>query len=310
MGEIQYIQRLGQRRLHEAIAFTSDQTGFSTRLIENDYYCSLILERLAKAKELVFRGGTCLAKVHLGFYRMSEDLDFLVSIASDASRSARSQIAAGIKPVVAAIEKDLPDLRVLKPLTGANSSRQYNAVVGYKSLYNLRGATIKIDVGLRDRLMTPAIEGKARTLLLDPLTNTSMVAPLRFQCLSRVEIMAEKISAALDRREVAIRDFYDVDYAVRHGFRLDDSTLIDLVARKLAVPGNNPMDVSQARLSALRPQLESELKPTLRAEDFAEFDLNRAWEALTTLARALERTTSSREMLPNPSESERRGRER
>src|ERR1044071_768147 len=75
----------------EAINLTESNTGFSARLIEKDYYCSLALHGLAEAFQqgLVFKGGTCLSKVHSDFYRLSEDLDFIISTEADASRSAR-----------------------------------------------------------------------------------------------------------------------------------------------------------------------------------------------------------------------------
>jgi predicted nucleotidyltransferase component of viral defense system len=63
--------------LRQAVDYTARQTGFSPRLIEKDYFCSVVLEYLAaRDAELSFKGGTCLAKVHGGFYRLSEDLDF------------------------------------------------------------------------------------------------------------------------------------------------------------------------------------------------------------------------------------------
>ncbi len=51
-----------------AVSFTAQRTGFAARLIEKDYFCSVLLEYLASAsKDLVFKGGTCLAKVYAGF---------------------------------------------------------------------------------------------------------------------------------------------------------------------------------------------------------------------------------------------------
>ena len=100
--------------------------------------------------------------------------------------------------------------------------------------------------------------------------------------------MAEKLRAALSRREAAIRDFYDVDHAVRRlGFRVQAPELIGLVREKLAVPGNEPVDVSAARLAVLKPQLESRLKPVLRDRDFVEFDLERAFATVAEVAAAL-----------------------
>ncbi len=61
----------------EAVNFTAARTGFGQRLIEKDYFCTVLLAYLAEhgGGPLVFKGGTCLAKVHADFYRLSEDLD-------------------------------------------------------------------------------------------------------------------------------------------------------------------------------------------------------------------------------------------
>jgi hypothetical protein len=97
--------------------------------------------------------------------------------------------------------------------------------------------------------------------------------------------MAEKFRAALSRREAAIRDFFDIDYAVRMlGLRPRDAAFIKLVRQKLDVPGNDPVDVSRVRLKTLRQQLEPRLKPVLRAKDFAEFDLDRAFDIVADVA--------------------------
>jgi hypothetical protein len=47
---------------------------------------------------------------------------------------------------------------------------------------------------------------------------------------------------------------------------------------------NEPVDVSANRLAALRQQVGPQLQPVLRAEDFAEFDLERAFQIVTTMA--------------------------
>jgi predicted nucleotidyltransferase component of viral defense system len=56
-----------------AVTFTAATTGFQLRLIEKDYFCSMLLQYLAEANgSLIFKGGTCLAKVLVDFYRLSE----------------------------------------------------------------------------------------------------------------------------------------------------------------------------------------------------------------------------------------------
>ena len=96
----------------------------------------------------------------------------------------------------------------------------------------------------------------------------------------------------LSRREVAIRDFYDVDYAVRElSLRVLEPEFLGLVRQKLEVPGNGPIDASPDRLGALGLQLESQLKAVLRARDFAEFDLERAFATVAEVAAALSRVS-------------------
>jgi hypothetical protein len=96
----------------------------------------------------------------------------------------------------------------------------------------------------------------------------------------------------MPRREAAVRDFYDVDHAVRRlGFRVNDPELLALVRAKLTVPGNDPVDVSSARIAALRLQVEAQLKPVLRDRDFAEFDLDHAFTTVAGVAAALDATS-------------------
>ena len=49
-------------------------------LIEKDFIIQSLLLKLSKNKyftdNYVFKGGTCLIKCYLGYYRFSEDLDF------------------------------------------------------------------------------------------------------------------------------------------------------------------------------------------------------------------------------------------
>jgi len=98
-----------------------------------------------------------------------------------------------------------------------------------------------------------------------------------------------RFRAALSRREPAIRDFYDVDYAVRKGsLRPEADELVSLVKQKLNVPGNDPVDISQQRLAALRRQVEPQLRPVLREQDYTEFDLHRAFKIGVEMARAIE----------------------
>ena len=77
-----------QKLFAEAIKSTANNSRFSAALTEKDYYCSLILREIFQSADcnLVFKGGTLLSKVHAGFYRLSEDLDFSIDLEPNVSR--------------------------------------------------------------------------------------------------------------------------------------------------------------------------------------------------------------------------------
>jgi len=115
-----------------------------------------------------------------------------------------------------------------------------------------------------------------------------MVSPLKLPCIAKDEAFAEKFRAALTRREIAVRDFFDLDHAVQK-LKLSPSepALIELVRQKVLVPGNDPVTVAPERLDQLRDQLDARLRPMLRPQDFATFDLDRAIQIVVEMAKAI-----------------------
>ena len=274
----------------EALTFTESDTGFSSRLVEKDYYCSIILDDLAPAfqQAMVFKGGTCLSKVYADFYRLSEDLDFVIPTEVEARRSDRRKKIATLQSHLAGLPERLPCFHVAEPLKGFNLSKQYNGRYSYRSLVTGQEEFIKVEIGMREPLLDPVEQGAARTMLLDPFRNEPAMGPIAVNVLSIHETYAEKFRAVSTRRPAAIRDFYDIDYVVRTS-KLDptEDRLLELVRQKLAVPDNATIDVSEAKLVALRRQLESQLKPVLRANDYTSFGLERAFGIVVRIAGAM-----------------------
>jgi predicted nucleotidyltransferase component of viral defense system len=273
----------------EAVRFTAVRTGFTPSLIEKDYFCSLILSKLAvNPSNLIFKGGTCLAKVHAEFYRLSEDLDFTISMPVESTRSQRRKKVAGFKNFFQEIEKNSSVFTIHESIRGSNMSRHYAGTIAYKSHIIESQETIKIEVGLREPVKTQLVDGPIRTVLLNPVSSEPFVTKFVLPCISKEEAFAEKLRAALTRREVAIRDFFDIDYAVRHlGLQLEDRRLITMLKKKLAVPGNDPVDLDKERLDRLRSQLYTRLRTVLRDDDFKNFDLERAIEVVVDLGKKL-----------------------
>jgi predicted nucleotidyltransferase component of viral defense system len=94
----------------EALSYSEAMTGFTANLIEKDYYCSLILKYFFDLDTpLVFKGGTCLSKVFADFYRLSEDLDFIIPVAGDTPRNQRRSEMDSIKGIFMVRKKlDVP----------------------------------------------------------------------------------------------------------------------------------------------------------------------------------------------------------
>ena len=279
-----------RKRFTNALAFSARTTGFLPRLIEKDYFCTLVLDHLLSGSEnkLVFKGGTCLSKVHASFYRLSEDLDFVIPMAVKASPQMRSNAFTPVRAAIESLPDRYPAFRI-EELRGANRSRQYLAYLSYTSMYGQGEGKLKVEVGLREPLLDEPIRGAARTILIDPATMTAFFQPTGLPCMSLREAVAEKFRAALTRREVAIRDFYDIGFVVRSlGFDHLDEEFLAMVKDKLAVPGNEPVDVSDTRFADLKPQIAAQLKPVLRARDFETFDLAKAIDIVKTVANAVE----------------------
>ncbi|WP_165225261.1 nucleotidyl transferase AbiEii/AbiGii toxin family protein [Aquisphaera insulae] len=237
---------------------------------------------------LVFKGGTCLSKVHAVFFRLSEDLDFAVSISPAASRSERRRMAAPFKAHFAAISSRLPCFRMSERIDPWFRDRHYKGSLSYESAVTGEAESIKLEISLREEIIRPTQILAASTLLLSPHTGLPAMRPASVHTLSIEEAYAEKIRAALTRRGPAIRDFFDVDHAIRSSL-LNPShpSLLGLVRMKLAVEGNDPVDLSPSRLERLRVQVEAQLRPVLRDRDYLAFDLDRVVRSLEELVGAL-----------------------
>ena len=138
------------------------KTGFNARLIEKDYFCSIILRELQPlfGQGLVFKGGTSLSKVYAGFHRLSEDLDFAISIDSTATQSVRRHAINDAKAFLRELMARLSWITEVQPLTGANRSMQYNGTYAYTSHITGQQDTINIEIALRELVIEPVETGR------------------------------------------------------------------------------------------------------------------------------------------------------
>ena len=275
-----------------AIEFTAQETGFQPLLIEKDYYCSVVLAYLSTRTQdvLTFKGGTLLAKGHAGFYRLSEDLDFTLPISALAKRSQRSKMVKPFKSIVKAVSEDFPVFTLTKELAGSNESRQYNAELTYQSLLNDQPGRILVEISLREELLEPAQNIHLNTVLLNPFSGQPIASAFTFQSLSRLEAYAQKIRAALNKKRLAIRDYFDIYYALKNKLiDLNDNELI----RHVSIINGNPEDIiefNDETRSELERKIDRELAPTLRHQNMGDFNLNQVIQTLQKLMNVIRRT--------------------
>ena len=273
----------------EALSYSEAVTGFTASLIEKDYYCSLILHHVFdRDTPLVFKGGTCLSKVYADFYRLSEDLDLVIPVAVDTPRNQRRSEMNPIKGIFDELPEAIPGIAVSQAFRGHNESRQYIGYLEYDSNVMDKHERIKIEIGIREPLLLPSLTGETRTIVVNPFSGRPLLPAFTVQAMGMKEAYAEKVRAALSRKEPAIRDLFDLFHAVRKmKLDLDDHDFLIMVKQKLNVPGNTPVDISLEHKRELNRQLESQLRPVLRPADFDSFNMNEAFELIGRIAEAV-----------------------
>jgi predicted nucleotidyltransferase component of viral defense system len=270
----------------EALSYSEGVTGFSASLIEKDYYCSLILQQVFDLNTpLVFKGGTCRSKVYVDFYRLSEDLDLVIPVAVDTPRNQRRSEMDPMKVVFDELLEAIPGIAVSQAFKGHNESRQYIGYLEYPSNVIDKQEQIKIEIGIREPLLLPSVMGETRTIVVNPFSGRPLLPVFTVQAMDMREAYAEKVRAALTRKEPAIRDLFDLFYAVRKmKLDLDTTDFLIMVKKKLDVPGNTPVDISLEYKRELDRQLEGQLRPVLRPVDFDSFNMDEAFELIVRIA--------------------------
>lgn len=270
-----------------AAQYTAAKFEFLDVLVEKDFLCSLVLKYLYNNPDmiLVFKGGTLLSKVHTEFNRMSEDLDFAIPMPRNTARNQRSQSIRPVKELLNRLNNKLPIFTIKQPLIGHNNSCQYTMELNYRSNLTHEYGKILIDIGMRDELLMPVHESKAKTLLIDPISKDNKVVPFSIIGLHPQEAYAEKTRAALCRKELAIRDYYDLDYAsINRLIDFENDAFLALVKKKVRHETtfhdfNNPVTIRY-----LQNKITAELEPTLKKDGIVDFNLHRILARLELLS--------------------------
>lgn len=249
---------------------TSAQTEFPLRLLEKDYYITIILSKINElSKDLVFKGGTCVSKIYYSYYRLSEDLDFTLKLPASSTRAMRSN---AIKPIKESLRVFLKNFGMsIEGLdkAGHRESTQYIFYLDYDSVVLSKKESIKLEIGLRVNPLLPAVMKKVNHKFLHPFTKESLFDGGSVNCLALKELVAEKLRAAATREVIAGRDFYDLGYLLKESFNFRDKELLALFRKKLE-EDNFPSDLKKYRVNLSRSDKEiEEMKTRVKDELFS-----------------------------------------
>ena len=229
--------------------FVSKRTGIkSVDLVEWDYIIHTILKELEKdpafKENYVFKGGTCLVKCHLGYYRFSRDLDFAYRHSDELREISRSKLkkflneeTGRIAEILGCVARDLDLEFHYKDHSDFNNHRYFSFLLGpgwFREiiLYSPLGEKIKIEINYAERLAFKPKTLKANTLLSwkhVKLTSKEYEKyieflgnyyPVSLVAYSDREILVEKVRALLTRKEFKLRDLYDFYKLHQQGLKI------------------------------------------------------------------------------------------
>ncbi|MFC1617018.1 nucleotidyl transferase AbiEii/AbiGii toxin family protein [Candidatus Margulisiibacteriota bacterium] len=260
-----------KEKLKKQLLFTQSETGFSPLLLEKDYYLTVLLIQIAEASlPLIFKGGTCLNKCYLGFYRLSEDLDFMYDFNAISTRPERRNIFKEIEKNMLNIINLIPDISLINTFK-FNKHQQLQMHFSYESVFGGK-SLIKFEVNCQYPLEIKSESQTINHLFKHPFTGQNIISEYLIKSISLLEAVSEKIRACLTRKVLAIRDYFDVWYLKKH-FKFDFShvKLKKLIQTKLK-QYDSIIDIKQ-NYGLLKRQIKTELEPTLQTNAAVEFDL-------------------------------------
>lgn len=254
----------------------SNKKSFESMKLEKDFLLTLILIKLwEKYPDLIFKWWTCLNKVYFPYYRLSEDLDFIIN--HNKWASARKTLLRKYENIF------VEELKVLwLRLQSKDKGDSYKLalyVFEYTSIIDNSLGMIKIDISLKNNLELNAIPGEIQSIYIDKLLEEPFFWKHYINCIDLKESTAEKLRAALTRWKPAIRDFFDIWYIKNYSdFDFTNKKLLELIEIKLKEA--NYKYTLEENYDELEKQIETDLKPVLNDE--FEFNLKETYDFILT----------------------------
>mgnify|MGYP003999819895 CR=1 FL=1 len=246
----------------------SNKKNFDLIKLEKDFLLTLILIKFGKLfPDLIFKWGTCLNKIYFPYFRLSEDLDFVIN--HDWGRASRRTL---VKKIEKSFIEELELLWItLESKKKVDKYRIAMWTFNYDSVVNGRNQTIKIDVSIKNNLQLTPISWKIQSIFQDHILEEHLFDKHSINCIDIRESTAEKLRAWLTRNIPAIRDFFDIWYIKNNSeFDFTSKEFLDLVYIKLDEA--NFEYTLENKKEKLFKQIQTDLVPVLNLDANFDFD--------------------------------------
>ncbi|MEK6952712.1 MAG: nucleotidyl transferase AbiEii/AbiGii toxin family protein [Nanoarchaeota archaeon] len=272
-------------------------TKFSPWGLEKDYHLTRILHKISEKKieNLVFKGGTCLNKCYLGFYRLSEDLDFVFNQdVKDLSKLQIKKILDNLRRIIFEILNEL-NLEVNKELGKGwkmLTSIEGPKIIGleiitqYPSLLDDSQQKIKIDISFRKRLINSTKIRPIHHEFINALGEPLLKEDVEIEAIDLSENFAEKFRALVTRKNIAVRDVYDIYFILKEKILKIDKDIIELSLIKIRESLGLEFTKEELRdfIVGLHSKLsnlnEKEIQAVLKSEE--KIDINKMIDLIIT----------------------------
>ena len=208
-------------------------------LLEKDYHLHRILAEMSQdlwmSKRLAFKGGTCLIKAYLGYFRFSEDLDFTWASQEEWSNKTSTAIRRACSKHIAELGEHFEEIcgklglnfKSIKEDTTAMEIGGGGRIVRFYPTFTSQtdglDVRLKVEVNFLEKMLYPIKPLPLKTYLVElpekdsevlsfrhPQDYRAYTQKVKFNCYNPKEIYAEKCRAALTRQAFKMRDYIDI----------------------------------------------------------------------------------------------------
>jgi signal recognition particle subunit SEC65 len=272
-------------------------------IIEKDFQLHRLLYEISNddgylRDNLVFKGGTCLIKTYLDYYRFSEDIDFTWTgdISGKSASETKRNCSSEITLLCERVKKIADELGFTFSGDKRNPSDVHISSGGLMVYFNLGyhstildiPAKVKIEISFIDIRLYPTKTNVLRSYVgmlddeelkyLHEKLWEEYARPVSMTCYDSREIYVEKCRAALTRIKYKLRDVLDIYYIEKKfGYTLDEFRSqiiektrfsIDLYRRygeSIEMPSIPPLDALRSEeMRLLLVQPPTDLRPKLK----------------------------------------------